>query len=42
MDKVPNNRKRELCGVTKGIDNRIGFSLVERTENDRIAKTVYV
>ena len=23
MDKVPNARKRELCGVTKGVEERI-------------------
>ena len=48
MDKVPNVRIRELCGVTKGVDERIGkgilrwFGHVERMENDRIAKKVYV
>ena len=44
MDRVPNARIRELCGVTKGVDERIGegvlrwFGHMERMENDRIAK----
>ena len=48
MNKVPNARMRQLCGVTKGVDERIDegflrwFSLVERMENDRIAKRVCV
>ena len=48
MDRVPNTRIRELCGVTKGTDECIGqsvlrlFGHVERMENDRIAKSVYV
>ena len=48
MDRVPNARIRELCGVTKGAGERIDesilqwFSHVERMENDRIAKRVYV
>ena len=47
MDKVPNARIRELCGVTKSVDENIdgvlqGFGHVERMENDRIAKRVYV
>ena len=39
---------RELCGVMKGVDERIDegipqlFGDVERIENDRIAKRVYV
>ena len=39
---------RDLCGVTKGVDERIDegvlkwFSHVERMEKDRIAKRVYV
>ena len=38
----------ELCGVKKGLDERIDecilrwFGNVERMENDRIAKRVYV
>ena len=45
MDISPNARIRELCGVMKGVDERIdegvlrGFGHVER---DRIAKRVYV
>ena len=48
LDKVPNARIRELCRVTKGEDERIDegvlqwFGHVERMENDRIAKRVYV
>ena len=48
MDKVPNARIRELCVVTKGMDERIvegvfwWFSHVERRENDRIVKRPYV
>ena len=48
MDRDPNVRIRELCGVTKGVDERIDegalrwFGYVERKENDRIAKRVYV
>ena len=42
-DRVPNAWIRELCGVTKGIDERIDdgvlkwFSHVERMENNRFA-----
>ena len=48
MDKVPNARIRQLCGVTKGVDENIDegilrwFDHVERMEHDRIAKRVYV
>ena len=48
MDKVPNARERELRGVTKGVDEKIDegvlrwFGHVERMENDRIAKRVYL
>ena len=48
MDKVPKTRIRQLCGVTKGVDEMIdegvlrGFGHVERIKNDRIAKRVYV
>ena len=47
-DRVPNARIRELCGVRKGLDERIDesvlrwFDHVERMENDKIAKRVYV
>ena len=48
MDKASNARIRELYGVTKGMDERIDESVlrwlghVERIENDRIARMVYV
>ena len=48
MDKVPNARVRQLCGVTNGVDEKIDedvlrwFGHLERMENDRIAKSVYV
>ena len=48
MDKVSNARIRELCGVTKGMGERNdkgvfqGFGHVEKMENDRSAKRVYV
>ena len=48
MDKVPNARIKELSGVAKCVDERIDegvlrwFGHVERMENDRIAKRVYV
>ena len=48
MYRVPNAWIRELCGVKKGLDERIDqgvlqwFGHVERTESDRIAKIVYV
>ena len=48
MDKVPNTRIKQLCGVTKGLDEKIAegvlrwFAHVERMKNDRIAKRVYV
>ena len=39
MDRVPNARMRELCGVTKRVEERID---VKRMEKDRIVKRVYV
>ena len=48
MDKVPNARIMRLCGLTKGLDEHIDesvlrlFYYVERMENDRMAKRVYV
>ena len=48
LDKVLNARIRELCRVTKEVDERIDegvlrwFAHVERMENDKIAKIVYV
>ena len=48
MERVPNARIRELCGVRKGLDERIDegvfrwFGHMERMENDRIFKRVYV
>ena len=47
MDKVPNARIRELCGVRKGLDERIDegvlqwFGHVKRMERDKIAKRFY-
>ena len=48
LDKVPNAQIRELCGVTKAMDEIIDeevlrwFGYVEGMESDRIAKRVYV
>ena len=48
MDRVPNARTRELGGVTKVVDECIDegvlwwFSHVERMENGRIVKRVYM
>ena len=48
MDRILNARIRELCGVGKGLDERIGEGIlrwlghVERMERDRIPKRVYV
>ena len=48
LGKVPNTQIRELCEVSKGVDERINegvlqwFAHMERMENDRIAKRVYV
>ena len=48
MDRVPNAWIRELCGVKKGLDERIDggvirwFGHVERMESERIAKRVCV
>ena len=48
IDKVPNPQIRELCGVMKGVEERIDkgilwwFGNVERMKNDRIALRVYV
>ena len=47
-DRVPNAPIRELCGVRKGLDQRIDkdmlrwFGHAERMENERIAKKIYV
>ena len=47
-DKVPNARIRELCGVTKGVDERIyegalrSFGSMGSMGNQKIAKRVYV
>ena len=46
IDRVPNARIRELCGVMKDLDERNDegvlrwFDHVERIEKDRIAKRV--
>ena len=48
MDRVLSIQIKELHGVKKGVDERIDkvllwwFGHVERMENDRIAKRVYV
>ena len=44
MNRAPNARSRELCGVPKGFDENVvrWFGHIERMENDRIAKRVYV
>ena len=48
MGKVPNALIRKLCGETESVDEKIDkgvlgwFGHVERMENDRIAKRVYV
>ena len=48
MDRVPNARIKELCGVKKCLDERIDegilwwFAHVERVERGMIAKRVYV
>ena len=48
MDKVPNTQIRQLCEVMKGVDEKMDedvlrwFGHVERMENDRITKRVYV
>ena len=48
MDRIPDAQKRKCCRGTKGKDERVDegvqrwFSHVERRENDRIAKRVYV
>ena len=48
MDRVPNAQIRDLCGVRKGLDERIDegllrwFGHVERMERDRISNRVYV
>ena len=48
MNKAPNARIRELCGLTKEVDERIDEGVlrwlghVEGMKNDRIAKRVYV
>ena len=48
MDKFPNARIRQLCGVTNDVDKKIDegvfrwFGHMERMENNRIAKRVYV
>ena len=48
LDKFPNARINQLCGVRKGADKKIDegilrwFSHVERMKHERIAKRVYV
>ena len=46
MNRIPNIRIRELCGVTKGVDKRIDegvfrwFGHVERMEEDSLCRSV--
>ena len=48
IHKAPSAWIRELCGLTKGVDDRIDEGVlwclghVERMEKERIAKLVYV
>ena len=48
INKVPNARIRQLCGVTKGVEEKNDeyvlrwFGHVERMENDMIGGRVYV
>ena len=45
MDKVPNSRIRELCGVRKSLDERIYEGVLRwfgHVERDKIDKRVYV
>ena len=48
IDRAPNARISDLCGLKKGLDERIDegvlkwFGHVERMKNERIAKRVYV
>ena len=45
MERVLNARIRELCGVKKGLHERIDKGVLRwfgHVEKDRIAKTVYV
>ena len=48
LDRIPNVWIKELCGVVKKVDERIKetilrwFGRIERRENDRITKRVYV
>ena len=49
MDRVLNALIRELCGVTKGVDEKgltkvfsDGSGMWKKKENDRIAKRVFV
>ena len=48
MDKIPNASIRKLCGVKKGLEERIDEGVLqwfrnveERRERDRIAKSLY-
>ena len=45
MDRVPNARIREFCGVRKGLHERIDESVLwwfGHVERDRIAKRIYL
>ena len=43
IDRVPNPRTRELCGVAKGVDESVfrWFGHIERMENDMLPNIVY-
>ena len=43
MDRVPNARIRELCGMKKGLDEKIDESVLQwfsQVERDRIARSL--
>ena len=44
MDRVPNAWTKKLCRVAKCVDESVlrWFGHIERMENDRMAKRVYV
>ena len=42
MDRVPNAQISELCGVKKGLDERIDEDVLRGKKKDRISKRVYV
>ena len=42
MDKVPKAKIRLLCGVMKGVDEKINEGVFQWMERDRITRRVYV